>query len=120
MFACASCCYWYNHIEAKLVISLLFKILSVSAVALFKLCAFFTVLIDSGSRYEVSYPSGITHFLEKLAFGVSLYFAFIGSSGSDGSTQTEKFRLISIDILSVSTAIRLFVARMLGWLNLFI
>ncbi|XP_011506331.1 PREDICTED: mitochondrial-processing peptidase subunit alpha [Ceratosolen solmsi marchali] len=32
---------------------------------------FFTigVLIDSGSRYEVAYPSGISHFLEKLAFG---------------------------------------------------
>ncbi|XP_060569343.1 mitochondrial-processing peptidase subunit alpha-like [Ruditapes philippinarum] len=26
------------------------------------------VLIDSGSRYEVNYPSGINHFLEKLAF----------------------------------------------------
>ncbi|KAI0215179.1 Mitochondrial-processing peptidase subunit alpha [Lamellibrachia satsuma] len=26
------------------------------------------VLIDSGSRYESAYPSGITHFLEKLAF----------------------------------------------------
>ncbi|KAG7197753.1 hypothetical protein KM043_001577 [Ampulex compressa] len=27
------------------------------------------VLIDSGPRYEVAYPSGISHFLEKLAFG---------------------------------------------------
>ncbi|XP_069994495.1 mitochondrial-processing peptidase subunit alpha-like [Penaeus vannamei] len=27
------------------------------------------VVIDSGSRYEVAYPSGISHFLEKLAFG---------------------------------------------------
>ncbi|XP_012528238.2 mitochondrial-processing peptidase subunit alpha isoform X2 [Monomorium pharaonis] len=26
------------------------------------------VLIDSGPRYEVTYPSGISHFLEKLAF----------------------------------------------------
>ncbi|CAG9862433.1 unnamed protein product [Phyllotreta striolata] len=26
------------------------------------------VVIDSGSRYEVAYPSGIAHFLEKLAF----------------------------------------------------
>lgn len=26
------------------------------------------VLIDSGSRYEVNYPAGISHFLEKLAF----------------------------------------------------
>lgn len=30
----------------------------------------FVVVIDSGSRYEVAYPSGISHFLEKLAFGV--------------------------------------------------
>uniref|UniRef100_A0A6A7FVU7 Mitochondrial-processing peptidase subunit alpha n=1 Tax=Hirondellea gigas TaxID=1518452 RepID=A0A6A7FVU7_9CRUS len=27
------------------------------------------VVLDSGSRYEVAYPSGISHFLEKLAFG---------------------------------------------------
>lgn len=27
-----------------------------------------TVVIDSGSRYEVDFPSGINHFLEKLAF----------------------------------------------------
>lgn len=32
----------------------------------------FTVLLDSGPRYEVAYPSGISHFLEKLAFGVRL------------------------------------------------
>ena len=31
----------------------------------------FVVLIDSGSRYESAYPSGVTHFLEKLAFSVS-------------------------------------------------
>ena len=31
------------------------------------------VLVDSGSRYEVNYPSGINHFLEKLAFCVSMY-----------------------------------------------
>lgn len=29
------------------------------------------VVIDSGSRYEVAYPSGVSHFLEKLAFGPS-------------------------------------------------
>lgn len=29
-----------------------------------------SVVIDSGSRYEVAYPSGISHFLEKLAFRV--------------------------------------------------
>ncbi|XP_077298628.1 mitochondrial-processing peptidase subunit alpha [Arctopsyche grandis] len=27
------------------------------------------VVVDSGSRYEVAHPSGISHFLEKLAFG---------------------------------------------------
>lgn len=30
----------------------------------------FLVIIDSGSRYEVAYPSGISHFMEKLAFNV--------------------------------------------------
>ncbi|XP_050465436.1 mitochondrial-processing peptidase subunit alpha [Cataglyphis hispanica] len=29
------------------------------------------VLIDSGPRYEAAYPSGISHFLEKLAFGTT-------------------------------------------------
>ncbi len=32
------------------------------------------VCIDSGSRYEVAYPSGIAHFLEKLSFGVTEKF----------------------------------------------
>lgn len=32
------------------------------------------VVIDSGPRYEVAYPSGVSHFLEKLAFNVSFYF----------------------------------------------
>lgn len=30
------------------------------------------VVIDSGSRYEVAYPSGVSHFLEKLAFNSTL------------------------------------------------
>jgi len=30
------------------------------------------LVIDSGPRYEVAYPSGVSHFLEKLAFNVSL------------------------------------------------
>lgn len=30
------------------------------------------VIIDSGSRYEVAYPSGVSHFLEKLAFNVCM------------------------------------------------
>ncbi|KAG8225571.1 hypothetical protein J437_LFUL002088 [Ladona fulva] len=32
------------------------------------------VVIDSGSRYEVAYPSGISHFLEKLAFNSTVQF----------------------------------------------
>jgi processing peptidase subunit alpha len=32
------------------------------------------VVIDSGSRYEVAYPSGVSHFLEKLAFNSTLYY----------------------------------------------
>ena len=32
------------------------------------------VCIDSGSRYEVAYPSGVSHFLEKLAFGATSKF----------------------------------------------
>lgn len=32
------------------------------------------VVIDSGSRYEVAYPSGISHFLEKLAFNSTAGF----------------------------------------------
>lgn len=32
----------------------------------------FLVVIDSGSRYEVAYPSGVSHFLEKLAFHVCI------------------------------------------------
>lgn len=32
------------------------------------------LIIDSGPRYEVAYPSGVSHFLEKLAFNVSLTF----------------------------------------------
>lgn len=31
----------------------------------------FSVVIDSGPRYEVAFPSGVSHFLEKLAFHVS-------------------------------------------------
>lgn len=32
------------------------------------------VVIDSGSRYEVAYPSGVSHFLEKLAFNSTTEF----------------------------------------------
>ncbi|XP_063224768.1 mitochondrial-processing peptidase subunit alpha [Bacillus rossius redtenbacheri] len=33
------------------------------------------VVIDSGSRYEVAYPSGISHFLEKLSFNSTTEYA---------------------------------------------
>ncbi|KAG6447612.1 hypothetical protein O3G_MSEX005054 [Manduca sexta] len=33
------------------------------------------VVIDSGPRYEVAYPNGICHFLEKLSFGATHKFA---------------------------------------------
>jgi len=29
------------------------------------------VVVDSGSRYETAYPSGVSHFLEKLSFGAT-------------------------------------------------
>ena len=32
------------------------------------------ICIDSGSRYEVAHPSGVSHFLEKLAFGATEKF----------------------------------------------
>ncbi|PNF36735.1 Mitochondrial-processing peptidase subunit alpha, partial [Cryptotermes secundus] len=32
------------------------------------------VVVDSGSRYEVAYPSGVSHFLEKLAFNSTTEF----------------------------------------------
>lgn len=32
------------------------------------------VVIDSGPRYEVAYPSGISHFLEKLAFNSTIEY----------------------------------------------
>ena len=32
------------------------------------------VLLDSGPRYEIAYPSGISHFLEKLAFGSTMTY----------------------------------------------
>ena len=32
-----------------------------------------TVVIDGGSRYEVDYPSGLSHLLEKLSFQVWIF-----------------------------------------------
>ena len=32
------------------------------------------VCIDSGSRYEVAYPSGISHFLEKISYNSTATF----------------------------------------------
>lgn len=34
------------------------------------------LVIDSGPRYEVAYPGGVSHFLEKLAFNVSSFCCF--------------------------------------------
>ena len=31
---------------------------------------FFVVVIDAGSRYEVDYPAGLSHVIEKLSFQV--------------------------------------------------
>ncbi|XP_075554383.1 mitochondrial-processing peptidase subunit alpha isoform X4 [Dermacentor variabilis] len=43
------------------------------------------VVIDSGSRYEAPYPSGVSHFLEKMAFNI------------ERSRQTIQFELEDID-----------------------
>lgn len=32
------------------------------------------VVIESGPRFEVAYPNGVSHFLEKLAFHVSIFW----------------------------------------------
>lgn len=40
---------------------------------------YFPVAIDSGSRFEVAFPSGISHFLEKLAYRVRMGFDFFCS-----------------------------------------
>lgn len=37
----------------------------------------FLVAINSGCRFEVAYPSGVNHFLEKLAFSVSIIYKII-------------------------------------------
>ena len=34
------------------------------------------VCIDSGARYEVGYPSGVSHFLEKIAFSSTSKFDY--------------------------------------------
>ena len=34
----------------------------------------FLVLVNAGSRHEVSYPSGVSHCLERLAFSGSSLF----------------------------------------------
>lgn len=36
----------------------------------FEVYSYLLVVIDSGPRYEIAYPSGVSHFLEKLAFHV--------------------------------------------------
>ena len=34
-----------------------------------------TVVFDSGSRYEIAYPPGLAHFLERMAFQSSVNFS---------------------------------------------
>ena len=40
----------------------------------------FTVLVDAGSRYEVDYTSGISHFIHRLAFQVATSYLKIDLS----------------------------------------
>lgn len=46
---------------------------SIRSIDIFLILSFshISVVIDSGPRYEIAYPSGVSHFLEKLAFHVS-------------------------------------------------
>lgn len=51
------------------------------------------VIINSGSRFEVAYPSGVSHFLEKLAFQVCNVSYFI----KGWRTFCNSFNLISVE-----------------------
>lgn len=75
------------------------------------------VVIDSGSRYEVSHPGGISHFLEKLAFNSTANFAdkdtilqelekFGGICDCQGSRDTLIYAA-SIDSRGLDTIIKL-------------
>ena len=70
-----------DHEERKITVSWLLCCIQVSGMITLSSSAYssewllfwIAVLLDSGSRYEVLYPSGVSHFLEKLAFKVSCY-----------------------------------------------
>jgi hypothetical protein len=63
---------------------------------MFTLSIFFLlpVLINSGSRYEAKYLSGIAHFLEKLAFSVSVLICNFCDYAQEGAFQVFFFRMI--------------------------
>jgi len=62
-------------IEAKTQVTTLSNGLRVASEAKFGQFCTVGVCIDSGARYEVAYPSGVSHFLEKMAFGATSKFA---------------------------------------------
>jgi len=61
-------------VEATTKVTTLSNGLRVASEARFGQFCTVGVCIDSGARYEVAYPSGVSHFLEKLAFGVTSKF----------------------------------------------
>lgn len=44
---------------------------------IYLLFSYLLVAINSGCRFEAAYPSGVNHFLEKLAFSVNNIFCII-------------------------------------------
>lgn len=52
------------------------------------------VLINSGSRYEAKYLSGIAHFLEKLAFSVSILFVIFETRSEKDSSIFIFFKMV--------------------------
>lgn len=76
------------------------------------------VIIRSGSRYEVAFPSGCCHFLEKLAFGATHDFPGgrdemqqalekVGGICDSQSTRDTTLYAASVDVRGVDTAVRL-------------
>ncbi|VDK58820.1 unnamed protein product [Anisakis simplex] len=56
------------------------------------------VSIDSGCRYEVGYPSGTSHFVEKLAFSVSILVNQLGIifTTSSYASKEEMFSILEV------------------------
>ncbi|XP_052790928.1 mitochondrial-processing peptidase subunit alpha-like isoform X2 [Mya arenaria] len=75
------------------------------------------VLIESGSRFEVNYPSGINHFLEKLAFQKSVEFAgrdevnqaleSVGGIMDCQTTRDVSIYATTVDATGVDTALKI-------------